>query len=213
MTCIVGYIDRKTNDIFMGADSSAIMGDEIFKRSDEKVFVNGPMIFGFAGSFRMGQILRYSFEVPKKPKNMDDYEYLCTVFVDKLIECFTKKGFAAVADNVITGGTFLIGFNGNLYEVGSDFQVAKDLVNFGSIGIGEQFARGALFILDQADGLRPEQVVYMALEAAEEFSSAVSAPFTIMRITKDGQSFYIQEQISEMSSEMGRTYNKLKKKQ
>jgi ATP-dependent protease HslVU (ClpYQ) peptidase subunit len=62
MTCVIGYVDKKTKDIFIGADSSAALGDEIFKRSDEKVFVSGPMIFGFAGSFRMGQILRYSFE-------------------------------------------------------------------------------------------------------------------------------------------------------
>jgi len=213
LTCVVGYFDKKTNDIFMGADSSAMLGDAIFKRSDEKVFINGPMIFGFAGSFRMGQILRYCFEIPKKSKKIDDYQYLCTTFVDKLVDCFTKKGFAEVEDNVVSGGTFLIGFGGNLYEVGPDFQVAKDLINYSVIGIGEQFARGALYILDQDDNLPPEQKVYMALEAAEEFSSSVTSPFSIMRISIDGTGYSIVlDQISKTNLNSDRTYNKLKKK-
>ena len=214
MTCIIGYVNRKTKDTFIGADSSAVMGDEIFKRSDEKVFVNGPMIFGFAGSFRMGQILRYSFEVPKQSKKKDDYEYLCTDFVDDLMKCFTKKGFATVEDNVIIGGTFLMGYKGNLYEVGPDFQVGKDLVNYAAIGVGEQFARGALYILDQDGELPTEQKVYMALEAAEEFSSSVTSPFSIMKLSADGIGYAIvMDQIPRTSSDSDRTYNKLKKKE
>jgi ATP-dependent protease HslVU (ClpYQ) peptidase subunit len=213
MTCIIGYIDRKSKDIYIGADSSAVLGDQIFKRSDEKVFINGPMIFGFAGSFRMGQILRYSFEIPKQSKKKNDYEYLCTDFVDKLMECFTKKGFAEVEDNVISGGTFLLGYKGNLYEIGPDFQVGKDLVNYAAIGIGEQFARGALYILDQAEEMSAEQKVYRALEASEEFSSSVTSPFSIMKISIDGIGYnVVSDQISEMSSDSSRTYNKLKKK-
>ena len=214
MTCIIGYVDKKTKDIYIGADSSAVMGDEIFKRSDEKVFINGPMIFGFAGSFRMGQLLRYSFEIPKQSKKKSDYEYLCTEFVDKLMDCFTKKGFAEVEDNVISGGTFLMGYKGSLYEVGPDFQVGKDLVSYAAIGIGEQFARGSLYILDQDNELPTEQKVYMALEAAEEFSASVTSPFTIMRLSVDGIGYeIIQDQISGASSDSNRTYNKLKKKE
>lgn len=79
MTCIVGYLNG--GKVFMGGDSAGTAGYSQTIRADEKVFVKNKMIFGFTSSFRMGQLLRYSFEIPKHPKEKSDYEYLVTDFI------------------------------------------------------------------------------------------------------------------------------------
>ena len=38
MTCIVGYIDKKSKKTIIGADSAAVDGFEITARKDTKVF-------------------------------------------------------------------------------------------------------------------------------------------------------------------------------
>ncbi len=209
MTCIIGYLDNSTNDIFMGSDSAGIMGYSLQRRSDEKVFVKNNMIFGFAGSFRMGQILRYSFDIPKKKEDETDYGFLCSKFVDDLIECFKKKGFATVEDNeVSSSGSFLIGFNGALYEVEGDFQVGKVLGNFNSIGAAYEIALGAMSILDKLD-IPASHKVFGGLYTSVEFSTAVSKPFNVIRLCNDKNCLPVEDPFSASGFFLNRTNNKL----
>jgi len=182
MTCIVGYV--QDGAVYIGGDSAGVGGRyDLRVRADEKVFVNDEMIFGFTTSFRMGQILRYSFKAPDHPKRLSDYEYLCTKFIDELIECFKKKGFAEVDKNEVKGGSFLLGYKGNLYSVEGDFQVGKVVKNYDACGCGQDYAIGALFALEQQPQT-PEEKVRMALEAAEQFSGGVRKPFHILKLGK-----------------------------
>lgn len=43
------------------------------------------------------------------------------------------------------GGSFLVGYNGVLYEIGEDFQVADNTDLYCSLGCGEDYAHGSLF--------------------------------------------------------------------
>jgi len=63
MTCIVGLVEN--GKVYIGGDSAGVAGLDITTRKDEKVFQKENMIFGFTSSFRMGQILRYSFKNPR----------------------------------------------------------------------------------------------------------------------------------------------------
>src|SRR3990167_6139507 len=124
MTCIVGYVDEEKN-IWMGGDSAGCTSYNIWERSDEKVFIVDKMIYGFTSSFRMGQILRYSFKRSEHLKGKSDYEYLCTVWIDKLRKVLKDKGFTHVEENEETGGQFLVGYRDTLYAIDNDFQVGK----------------------------------------------------------------------------------------
>ena len=71
MTCIVGYLDKKTKKVTIGGDSAGVAGLDITIRKDEKVFKVDNFIIGCTSSFRMIQLLRFSFKPPEiKQKNI-----------------------------------------------------------------------------------------------------------------------------------------------
>jgi hypothetical protein len=139
------------------------------------------MIFGFTSSFRMGQILNYSFVIPDHDKEKGDFEYLCTDFIDALIDQFIDKRYAKINNNEVSGGFFLMGYRGRLYSVEDDFQVSEMINPYDSCGNGASYALGALHAIEGLS-MSPEDRVKTALRAAECFSAAVQSPFTIISV-------------------------------
>jgi len=186
MTCIVGWIeeDKKkgTRDVWIGGDSAGVSSNWGLRiRADEKVFRNGDMLFGYTSSFRMGQILRYSFTVPEQPRKKTDYQYLCTDFMDAVADELEKKKYANIDNNEISIGTFIVGYNGNLYTIFDDLQVANTLLNFMAVGCGEELALGAMYAMKDIK-MNPEERIKKALAAAVEFSAGVRPPFLVMKL-------------------------------
>jgi len=186
MTCIVGWVEENkrkgTRDVWIGGDSAGVGGYEIRTRSDEKVFRNGPMLIGYTSSFRMGQLLRYSLVIPEhRTKKKTDHEYMCTDFVDAVMKLFEDKKYGKVKSGEQEGGSFLVGYNGKLYAIYDDFQVAEQSLNFESVGCGEQIAVGALYATRNIK-MSPRKRVMLALEAAEEMSAGVRGPFVIKKL-------------------------------
>ena len=181
MTCIVGFTHK--NKVYIGGDSAGVGGLAIRIRKDPKVFINGEFIMGYTSSFRMGQILRFSFKPPehKEYEKKSDYEFLCTDFIKAIRKCLKDEGYARIKDNEDLGGHFLIGYKGKLYGVGGDFQVSEVATNYDACGCGEAYALGALKILSVTKQ-SPKTQVHKALEAAEYFSAGVSGPYTILSL-------------------------------
>lgn len=179
MTCIIGWVEN--NKVWVGGDSAGVGGLKIRTRADSKVFKNGEMLFGFTSSFRLGQLLRYSLEIPEQPRKKDDYEYMCTDFINAVSEMLERKKYAKVSDNEISIGFFLVGYKGKLYEIQSDLQVTKPTLNYEAVGCGADIAMGALYALKDHK-IKPKEKITKALEAACEFSAGVRAPFTILNL-------------------------------
>jgi ATP-dependent protease HslVU (ClpYQ) peptidase subunit len=180
MTCIVA-IEEKGN-VYIGGDSAGVSGLSVQIRADEKVFENGCFIMGFTSSFRMGQLLRYKFDPPKQTVNQSDMKYMVSDFVDAVRACFEKNGFGKVSkgsDN--EGGTFLVGYNGSLYCIEGDFQVAQLHNKYAAVGCGRDLALGSLY---STEGKAPEFRIKKALEAASAFSAGVAPPFVIVKQLK-----------------------------
>ena len=180
MTCIVGWIEN--DKVYMGADSAGVSGLNLRVRADEKVFVNGEMLFGFTSSFRMGQLLRYELSIPEQPASKDDFKYMCTDFITAVIKCLEKHKFAKVNNNEISGGTFLVGYKGKLYYVDDDFQVGQFALPFASCGCGEAYALGVMYTLHSQKEHFGPRVLELALAAAVEFSAGVRPPFIVKDI-------------------------------
>lgn len=180
MTCIVAY--KSENTIYMGGDSAGVISDNISYRADEKVFINGPMLFGFTDSFRMGQILRYHLKVPHHPIEKDDLNYLCTNFIDAVVETLDRKGYGNVSNGRKSGGTFLIGYHGNIYTIYSDYQVALTNEAYAAIGCGANYAKGCLYMNSGWDAIQPYDKVIYALGAANYHSAWVSQPYVVKQI-------------------------------
>lgn len=173
MTCIVGL--STVEGVLIGADSAAVRGLEVRATSLPKVFRVGKFIIGYTSSFRMGQILQHHLKL--KPQGEEsDMEYMVRSFAESMRTALKDYGYMTVKDSSESGGTFLIGYGGQLYEVDADLQVNQYIDGLASVGCGSSYAMGALHAL--AD-LPPEQRVQKALEAAAYFSGGVIPPFTI----------------------------------
>jgi ATP-dependent protease HslVU (ClpYQ) peptidase subunit len=179
MTCIVGL--EHDGKVRIGGDSAGTAGWSQQIRADEKVWKRGEFVFGFTTSFRMGQLLRYSLKLPKRPPETAgrkrQVRWMNTEFVDAVRGSLKEGGFAEVDKGVEKGGTFLVGWRGSLYYIGSDFQVGRPASGEAAVGCGADLALGALHA---TRGLQPEPRVMGALEAAADLNAGVAGPFKVV---------------------------------
>lgn len=176
MTCIVGFVDRYKN-IYLGGDSAGVSGLNITIRKDPKVFKIGKVVMGYTSSFRMGQLLRFKLKIPKQPRQMDDYKYMCTLFIDAVRKCLKDNGYAKVSNNEETIGEFIVGYKGCLYDINDDLQVGMSEENYDVCGCGSSYALGSLATNQD---LSPKSRVLKALQVAEKFSGGVRKPFRVI---------------------------------
>jgi hypothetical protein len=175
VTCIVGLVDG--DKVWIGGDSAGVGGYDLTVRADEKVFRNGPMLFGFTTSFRMGQLLRYALTIPDHDPRAPIEKYMATTFVDAVRTCLKDHGWASRKYDSEEGGQFLVGYRGHLFYIGSDYQIGRSLDGFDAVGCGADVARGALFATPDL----PAKVrLETALSAAERCSAGVRGPFHIL---------------------------------
>lgn len=166
--------------VHMGADSAGVGGLSLNVRADPKVFVNGPMVMGFTTSFRMGQLLRWTFSPPVQPEGVAVDRYMTTAFVDAVRETLKAGGYAHRENEVERGGTFLVGYRGRVWAVHDDYQVAELADPFNAVGCGDDLCKGSLYSTREFD-LDPDVRLALALESAERFSAGVRGPFVFAR--------------------------------
>ena len=188
MTCIVALINE--NKVFLGGDAAASDDKSglIFQRTDPKVFKVGQFGIGFVDSFRMGQILQYSWTPPiYKPtagyRNLD--KFLRTRFVESIKESFKEHGYGNQnpgTEDGDEGGIFIITVQGagRIFTMDSDFHIGEADVQYMAEGAGQELALGSLYSTAQIK--TPRKRVRMALEAATKFNMSVRPPFTIIEV-------------------------------
>jgi ATP-dependent protease HslVU (ClpYQ) peptidase subunit len=179
MTVIVGVEDE--NGVTIGADSLASRSGFGHRREDGKLFTidDGSMIIGTAGSCRLKDIIRYHLNRPSHPDELSDMEYLVCQFISELRDELNDEGNMSEYDNVEHAeGKFLIGYQGKLFEVHSDFQVSRLQDSHTAIGSGFKVAHGALYANDYDDVGRKNRV-QEALEASAYYTNSVGKPFII----------------------------------
>ena len=179
MTCIAGYIEQN-GDIYMGGDSIGIIGSDYLISKDPKVFIRRNMIFGFTSSFRMGDILKYDFDIPDHDPKISTNEYLTSIFLVDLLERYEERKFLQITDNVAMSGIFLLGYDKRLFRVESDFCIIEDVKNYAAAGCGQDFTKAILYSLEDS-GLTAEEKITKSMIAAAEFSM-VKEPFLILKL-------------------------------
>jgi len=179
MTAVVGLVHGRS--VYIGGDSAGVAGMSLTVRADAKVFRKKRYLFGFTTSFRMGQLIRYSLELPKPSGDLD--AFMATTFVDAVRDCLKAGGWASKENEREEGGTFLVGVDGHLFTIYGDYQVAQAADGYAAVGCGDEIALGALFATARAD-MGPRRRVMRALEAAERFSAGVRGPFICLKAPK-----------------------------
>lgn len=175
MTCIVGIAYE--GKVMLGADSAGVGGLDLRVRGpNAKLVRNGNLIFGATTSFRMIDILQHALTVPKVFEGQKPIDYVVQSLIPAVRHAFKDGGFAKIESGRESGGTFLVGFRGQLFTVYDDYQVAFDANDIASVGCGDAYAMGAMhsvrgFITD------PMLRLATGLNAAETFSAGVRGPF------------------------------------
>lgn len=185
MTCIVGL--EHEGKVYIGGDSAGTAGHIQRQRADEKVFTTDDFAFGFCGSYRTGQLLRHVLDPPPFDPRTDPDRYLAGPFVDSVRAALKRGGALRQEDNVDRlDGPFIVGWRGRLYEIESDFQVARGVEPFATTGSGWQLALAALAANDVKSP--PRDRVTRALEIAAKYDAYVAAPFVVVEAPeiKDG---------------------------
>lgn len=181
MTCVVGIVDD-SNRVWLASDSLGSGGGikqefltpklisrqvEIRERQTFKRYE--PLLIGYTGSFRIGNVLTNNLSLPAIAKPVE--QYMVCDFIPAVIEAFEHSGCLKEEAHVKSGGTFLVGVLGRLFEVQSDFSVVEPALGYTAIGSGQEFALGALWAVDHlAD---PECAARDAINAAKAFSTTV----------------------------------------
>ena len=184
MTCIVAIAQGGT--VYMGSDHAASDDKSgwILSRKDPKVFKVGQYGIAFTDSFRMGQILQYSWVPPKyttTKTNSGLDKFMRTKFIDSVKQAFKDSGFGTIGGSEEdTGGIFIVGVEGRIFTIVEDFHVGENVVNYMAEGSGGMFALGALHATKHQKN--PRMRLKAALEAAAEFSMSVAPPFTYIQV-------------------------------
>lgn len=183
MTCIVGIAQDKK--VYMGGDSAGV--DEAWNltiRADKKVFTLGiedEFVVGFTTSYRMGQLLKHQLLLPDYTHLNDlDEEiehYMVSQFIEAIRFCFRNYGYLKKENEQESGGQFLVGFRGRLFQIDSDFQVGRPLNGYAAVGVGAKVALGALYASRRRE---PLTRINLALEAAAHFTIGIQQPFYII---------------------------------
>jgi len=178
VTAIAGLVHE--GRVLLGGDSAAGGGWTISTRRDAKVFRTGRYVIGFTTSYRMGQVLRWSFEPPEPPTRPGQLErFMCTTWIDAVRESLKAGGWAMTDSGRESGGQFLVGVMGRLFQADSDYHLGEQAVPYAAVGSGEQLALGA-FAATEGLGLAPERRVRLALHAAERHIATVRGPFRLL---------------------------------
>ena len=177
----------------MGGDAAAVNeyhAVEIYSQSKvfERYSDNRKIkwLFGFAGSFRVGQVIKYKLLLPsllKHPKK-DIEEILVCSFVDTIRKCLKKAGALKENDGVdsmASDASILIGVTGQLIILDQEFQVIPLEKPYASIGIGGDYAMGSLCSINQyAANIDPVRRLVLALDASHTHNAGIQKPFTII---------------------------------
>jgi ATP-dependent protease HslVU (ClpYQ) peptidase subunit len=178
VTCIIGFVCPETKKVYIGGDSAGIAGYSLQIRADEKVFKNGPFLMGFTTSFRMGNLLRYSLSPPTREEGIDDMAFMVKNFIPAVRTCLKDGGWMAKKEEREEGGSFLVGYRGQLYYVDYDFQVGKLADNIASVGVGSEIALGAMYALGLGT-LTAKERIEAALGITAKLNAGVHPPFVI----------------------------------
>jgi hypothetical protein len=187
MTVIAAY-KHDNGEIWFAADSRAAGQNDAINCSIPKIGAFDGFTFGYAGSYRFGQILLYAFRPPKHPVNVATDDYMFTLWIEALREYLDTYGMASTTNGVesIGGdGDCLIAYRNEFYMLQTDLSLLKPTNPFCACGSGSAYAISVLWALH---GLMrdPEDMVKLAVTCAIEHVPTCGG--TILTLKHDPES-------------------------
>ena len=166
----------------MGGDSAATEETRSGTRVQSKVFKTGPFLIGYAGSFRIGQIIEHCGSFDDMLENIEDlFGFMVNVFVTKLIRELKRNHAVKIESGLYTmDSSILVAVRGRIFEILEDFQVAENELGISAIGLGSDAALGVLVSIQKSTYMTAYDAVLLSLQTSETISNCVMGPFTIV---------------------------------
>ena len=176
MTTIVGV--ENADGCVIASDSRVAEGGKVYTHPKMiKAIERGSYIIGGAGDYRALQVVLHGWQPPlvsaKAKQNL--YEFVINKVAPSLKTILSEAGieFTKPSDSDEKFElNLLIGINGSLFEIDSDFAVAMNDSGFYAIGSGGDYALGAL---------HAGAPVLEAMRIAALNNNGTSAPFHILK--------------------------------
>lgn len=186
MTCIVAL--KTAEGTFMGGDRAATDENDLAILGRPKVFERGCFLFGCAGDLRVIDLLQFALELPSPGEA--GLGYIVSKLVPAIRKCFEENGFSGFYEGKAyagSGSRCLVGYGGEIYEVGPDFGVFLPSTPYAAIGSGGVNARGAMAMALKHNSWQftPKGLIREALKIAAAQDAAVSPPFDILSQRRD----------------------------
>ena len=179
MTIILAIRD-KDGDLWMAGDSLASGEGEAYSVREPKVFSRGEFTYGYAGSFRLGHLVKHHLKEPKQPSDMSDQQYIMNKWSSELLKVMFAQGYMKEEYNVYSiDGTLIINYRGKMYLLQDDLSIIEPLDPFLATGAGSSFALGA--VAATYNLMEPPKLLKHVLEVTSQFSPYCGGPFTIVR--------------------------------
>ena len=157
MTCIIAHTNGKSS--FIAGDKLGSNGFTKSVQTESKVFekefikINDDagltrtkeiMAIGYTTSFRMGQLLTYSLNLPLQDANETFPQYLVLKVIPIIRTMFKDEWGYRDASQDVGGGQFIILHNHIIYEVQEDFAVLQPKTQITAVGSGTYHAIAAM---------------------------------------------------------------------
>lgn len=189
MTCIIGYLDKGNDCVYVGADS---LGSNWSKQAlirNRKVFKakgNKDIVMAISGDYKLQNILSIEeniIEEIKHLKNDVNFEHIVKYTSPRIMSLArnyncttTDSGYERLEGNII------FAYKNQLYIIESNGQVLESEDDYVAGGSGETFA---LAVLSQNTDDKPEDKIIKALEAAEKHGVGIKRPFYVLNTKND----------------------------
>lgn len=149
MTTIIGV--QHEDKCVIVSDSRIAAGGKVYTHPEMvKVVERGSYIIGGAGNYRALQVVLHGWQPPlvTAKAKINLYEFVINKVIPTLKTTLTEAGvdFNKTSDDDDDKFelNLLIGINGTIFEIDSDFAVGMNSTGFYGIGSGGDFAVGAL---------------------------------------------------------------------
>ena len=188
MTCIIGYVhDGK---VYMGCDSASASGWETRRLGKTKKIIYlpymGKMLLGVAGWPRVSQILCHHLKDFLDDTVFADYVtnkawFVGEHIVEPIRSCLRRYNLLETENDIerMKDTEILLGFAGELFSIGPSFCIEQYVEPFTAIGVGSQYAMGAMEAFMLREDFEPEFIVRQALRISGQFCNGVCDPYHV----------------------------------
>lgn len=167
MTVVVAVADGAR--VWMGCDTLGVNGwDQKFHVESKIVrrqVGEGECLFGIAGAGAVIEMFRYDLEIPDLDGDVDRWVYDIARSITSLCASATPP----VMNEAGTGinASVILGFAGRLWSIATNEAWKRD--PWTAIGSGDEYALGVLHACEHLGDLGPQDVIYLAVQAASRF--------------------------------------------